>query len=127
MRMEVKRLTQPIPGDPEMLEETFTTLLDNAIKHNPPGTEVVAELTSQDGTAVVRISDNGKGISEDLVARIFDEGARDKGAGSSRGTGMGLYIAKMLTELQGGAIKVESQPGKGSTFSVTLPFGRPER
>lgn len=124
LRMEVERFSQPISGDPEMLEETFSTLLDNAIKHNPPGTEVVAELTSRDGTAIVRISDTGKGISEDLVARIFDEGTRDRGAGSSRGTGMGLYIAKMLTELQGGTIKVGSEPGKGSTFSVALPSGR---
>ena len=122
LRMEVQRLTQPVPGDPQMFEEIFTTLLDNAIKHNPPGTEVVAELTRQDGTAVVRVSDTGKGISADLVAHIFDEGAREAGAGSSRGTGMGLYIAKLLTESQGGTISVESRPEKGSVFSVALPL-----
>ena len=126
LSMEVQRLNQAVSGDPQMFEEIFTTLLDNAIKHNPSGTEVVAELTSQNGIALARISDTGKGISQDLVTHIFDEGARDGGAGAAPGTGMGLYIAKMLTELHGGTIKAESQTGKGSVFSVTLPFNRPQ-
>ena len=127
LRMEVQRLTQPVLGDPQMFEEIFTTLLDNAIKHNPSGTEVVAELTPQDGMALTRISDTGKGMSQELVSRIYDEGTRDRAAGAPRGTGMGLYIAKMLTELHGGTIKVESELGKGSVFSVALPFDRAER
>ena len=126
LRMEVQRLTEPVPGDPGMFEEIFTTLLDNAIKHNPPGTEVVAELTGQDGMALVRVSDTGKGMSQELVATIFDEGARDRGAGAPPGTGMGLYIAKMRTELHGGSIKAESHHGKGSVVSVALPLSRPE-
>ena len=125
LRMEVQRLTQAVPGDPQMFEEIFTTLLDNAIKHNPPGTEVVADLTRQDGQALARISDTGKGMERDLVTRIFDEGAGDRGAGASCGTGMGLYIAKMLTELHGGTIKVESHPGQGSVLcSPALRFIR---
>ena len=124
LRMEVQRLTQAVPGDPQMLEEIFTTLLDNAIKHNPPGTEVVAELTSRNGLALARISDTGKGMRQELVSRIFDEGARDRGAGAASGTGMGLYTARMLTELHGGTIIVESESEKGSVFSVELPFER---
>ncbi len=126
LRMEVQGLTQPVPGDPQTFEEIFTTLLDNAIKHNPPGTNVVAELTGADGMALTRISDTGKGMNQDLVARIFDEGARDGSAGAPPGTGMGLYIAKMLTELHGGTIHVESEPGEGSVFSIALPFDRPK-
>ena len=122
LSMDVQRPTQPVPGDPQMFEEIFTTLLDNAIKHNPPRTEVVAELLGRNGMVVARISDTGKGMSPDLVDRIFDEGARDGGAGAPRGTGMGLYIAKMLTELHGGTIEVESAPGEGSVFSVALPL-----
>ena len=122
LRMEVQRLTQPVPGDPQMFEEIFATLLDNAIKHNPPGTEVVAELTRNGDIALARISDNGKGMNEELVTHIFQQGARDGGAGTPRGTGMGLYIAKMLTELHGGAITVESEPDKGSVFIVSLPL-----
>ena len=122
LRMEVKRLTEPVPGDPQVLEEIFTILLDNAIKHNPPGTEVVAELTRRNGMALARISDTGKGMDQELMSHIFDAGERDAGAGTPRGTGMGLYIAKMLTELHGGTIEVESQPQQGSVFSVALPL-----
>ena len=127
LSMEVQRLPQAVPGDPQMLEEIFTTLLDNAIKHNPPGTEVVAELVPHNAMALARISDTGKGMSEDLVSHIFDEGSRDRSAGTPSGTGMGLYIARMLTELHGGTIKAESKLGKGSVFSVALPFTRLER
>jgi len=122
LRMEVQLLTQSVPGDPQMFEEIFATLLDNAIKHNPPGTEVVAELSRDNGRALARISDNGKGMKAELVTHIFQQGARDRGAGTPQGTGMGLYIAKMLTELHGGAITVESEPNKGSAFTVSLPL-----
>ena len=124
LRMEVQRLTQLVPGDPQMFEEIFATLLDNAIKHNPPGTEVVAELSRDNGTALARISDNGKGMNDELVTHIFQPGARQVGAGTPRGTGMGLYIARMLAELHGGDISVESKPDKGSAFTVSLPLIR---
>lgn len=124
LSMEVQRLTQAISADPQMCEEIFTTLLDNAIKHNPPGTEVVAELTRKNGMAHAMISDNGQGMSPELVERIFDEGERDRAAGSQQGTGMGLFIANELTNLHGGSIKVQSEPGQGTRFEVALPFDR---
>lgn len=127
LRMEVQQLSQPVSGDPQMFEELFTTLLDNAIKHNPPETEVVAELTRRNGMALAVISDNGKGMSEELVTRIFDEGGRDRGAGTAGGTGMGLYIAKTLVGLHGGSLEVTSKLGEGSTFSVALPFDQSRR
>ncbi len=127
LRMEVQQLSQPVSGDPQMFEELFTTLLDNAIKHNPPETEVVAELTRRNGMALAIISDNGKGMSEELVARIFDEGARDRGAGTARGTGMGLYIARMLVDLHGGTLSGESRLGEGSILSVAVPFDKSSR
>ena len=124
LRMDVQGAAQAIPADPEMVEEILTTLLDNAIRHNPAGTEVVAELERRDGSAVIRVSDNGKGMAPEVVSRIFDEGTRAGGAGASRGTGMGLYIAKLLTELQGGTISADSELDKGSVFSVSLPLER---
>lgn len=127
LRLEFQQIPiPPVSGDREILSMIFTTLLENAIKHNPPETEVVADLIRQDGFARVRISDNGKGIKEELLKIIFVPGVRLGLAGAPRGAGMGLYIAKMLTELQGGTITVESQLGEGSVFSVSLPFERPE-
>jgi signal transduction histidine kinase len=124
--MDVQPLSAPICGDPQMFEEIFTTLLDNAIKHNPPGTAVVAELSGRDGMALTRISDTGKGMDPELIACLFGRGARDGRAGAPPGTGMGLYIAKTLTELHEGTISVDSEPGKGSVFSVALPLARRE-
>jgi len=121
-RVEVDGPNRPVTADPLMLEEIFTTLLDNAVKHSPPGTEVVAELTRRNGMALVRISDNGKGIKEELLRKIVNEGEKDNGAGAAAGSGMGLYIAKTLTEIHGGNFSVEAEWGKGATFSVELPF-----
>jgi two-component system phosphate regulon sensor histidine kinase PhoR len=122
LRMDVQRPNAPVSGDPQMFEEIFRTLLDNAIKHNPPGTEVVAELSTRDGMALTRISDTGEGVRQHLMANLFEEGATDRQAGAPRGTGMGLYIARMLTELHSGTITLESEPGRGSVFSVALPL-----
>ena len=65
-----------------------------------------------------------KGLRPEKLARIFDAGVREGGAGASAGTGMGLYIAKLLAELQGGDISAESELGKGSSCTVKLPTVR---
>jgi signal transduction histidine kinase len=127
LSMNVESLGALVSGDPQMFEEIFSTLLENAIKHNPPGTEVVAELSARNGIALTRISDTGKGVSSHLIADLFEEGAGDRQAGAPRGTGMGLFIARMLTELHQGTITLESEPGKGSVFTVALPVASLER
>ena len=124
LRMEVREAPKAVPADPEMVEEILTTLLDNAIKHNAPGTEVVAEVASRNGCAEVCVSDNGKGIALADPNDVFEEGMRDRRAGASRGTGMGLYVAKLLTDLQGGTLGVTTEAGKGSSFRLTLPLSR---
>lgn len=116
-----------ISADPMALREVFSNLLENAVKHNNPGTEVSAEVKLLDRRMLVRIADNGKGLSPDLVKTIFDKGTRDYRPGSrARSTGMGLYLAKLLVELHGGEIEVDSQPGGGTEFRVTLPLRRTE-
>lgn len=113
---------RPVTADRLMLEEIFTTLLDNAIKHNPPGTQVAAELTHSNDMALVRISDNGKGIDGNVLRKAFEPGGKDNRAGAAPGSGIGLFIAKTLTEIHRGTISVESELGKGSVFSVELPY-----
>jgi two-component system phosphate regulon sensor histidine kinase PhoR len=98
------------------------TLIDNAIKHNRPKTKIMAEIDSSDEGATIRISDNGDGMKPENLSRIFDIGVREGGAGAPAGSGMGLHIAKLLTELQGGDISVESKLGQGSVFTVKLPI-----
>jgi signal transduction histidine kinase len=69
------------------------------------------------------ISDNGPGISDQMLPRIFERFYRGDVARSGAGVGLGLAIARELIELQGGAIAVASEPGRGTTFTVTLPLG----
>lgn len=114
-----------ISADPMALREVFSNLLENAVKHNSAGTEVSAEVKRQNHRMLVRIADNGKGMSEDLLKTIFDKGSRAYRPGSrARSTGMGLYLAKLLVELHGGEITVDSQPGGGTEFKISLPLRR---
>ncbi len=111
-------------GDKVRLEQTLVNLLDNAIKFNRSGGTVRVEAGhTPDGKARVTISDNGIGIPSDEVRRIFErfyrvDKARSRDVG---GTGLGLSIVKHVIERMNGTVEVESQLGKGSTFTVLLP------
>jgi len=114
-----------ISADPLALREVFSNLLENAVKHNNTGTEVSAEVKLRKDRMLARIADNGDGISEELVKTIFDKGSRNYRPGSrARSTGMGLYLAKLLVELHGGEIAVDSHQGSGTEFQITLPLRR---
>ena len=93
-----------ISADPMALREVFSNLLENAVKHNGPGTEITAEVKPQDGRLQVRIADNGKGLNPEILSTIFEKGSRNYRPGMARGTGMGLYLCKLLVELHGGEI-----------------------
>lgn len=113
-----------IPGNGESLTEAFLNILENGVKYNRE--YGVLELTaSGSGThAVVSIRDTGGGMGKEETERIFDRFYRADTARNTDGTGLGLSIAKTIIEAHGGAITLESEPGKGSTFTVTLPGTR---
>jgi signal transduction histidine kinase len=113
-----------ISADPMALREVFSNLMENAVKHNRPGTEISAEVKQHDGRLQVRIVDNGKGLPTDLLGTIFEKGSRSYRPGMVRGTGMGLYLCKTLVELHGGEISVSSQNGTGTEFQISLPLRR---
>jgi two-component system, OmpR family, phosphate regulon sensor histidine kinase PhoR len=117
-----------LPGDAEGLERLVVNLLDNAIKYNQPGGEVVVRLAQADGEALLEVSDTGIGIPQEALPRIFERFYRvDKGRSREEGgTGLGLAIVKHVAQAHGGQIEVESRLGKGSTFRVHLPLGRAE-
>lgn len=109
--------------DPHRLLQVLTNLLGNAIKFSERG-GAVAVTTARSGDDVrISVSDHGRGIPADQLAKVFERfGQVD--AGDSRrqgGTGLGLAIAKEIVVRSGGTLAVESQPGRGSTFTVTLP------
>ncbi|HEX6625800.1 MAG TPA: ATP-binding protein [Pyrinomonadaceae bacterium] len=113
-----------VSADRAKLRRVLVNLLSNAVKFTPKGgrIEVNAE---RDGKRAVRVSvtDTGVGIPPEDLARLFDkfEQARSRATRSEKGTGLGLYITRQLVELHGGEINVESEVGKGSTFSFTIP------
>ncbi len=116
--------------DADKVEKILFNLLSNAFKFTPEGGTIrvrVSETGNEDAGAVeISVKDTGPGIPADQVAYIFDRFRQMEGAaGQARGgTGIGLALVKELAELHGGAIRVESEPGFGSEFTVTLPKGR---
>jgi signal transduction histidine kinase len=113
-----------VHADRTKLRRILVNLLSNALKFTGKGGTVEVRGT-REGDELVRISikDTGVGIAREDVERLFDkyEQARSRATRGEKGTGLGLYITKQLVELHGGEIKVESEIGKGSTFSFTLP------
>ena len=110
-------------GDEMKLRRLLLNLSDNAVKYTPEGGQVVFRSQSEDGYAEIQVTDTGIGIEAQDLVRIFDrfyrvDKSRSRGEG---GYGLGLAICKWIAEAHGGTIRVESSPGKGSTFSVRLP------
>lgn len=106
--------------DVEKMERVFFNLVSNAVKYTPDGGSVSIALGEKEGCAVISVSDTGEGIKPGDIGKIFDRFFQvDKI--HPRGSGIGLSLAKAFVELHGGSIGVESELGKGSRFSVTLP------
>jgi signal transduction histidine kinase len=110
--------------DSVQTERVISNLLSNAIKFTPAGGHVALELAEGEDEMVIRVLDDGPGIGEDEIARLFekyDRGARAGGEGS----GLGLFIVKAVAEAHGGTVKVASIRGMGTSVTVTLPLSAP--
>ena len=107
--------------DPKWTEEAVCNLLDNALKYTPAGGTVTVEVKNYELFSVIRVSDTGLGISKGEQAKIFGRFYRAPGAYQAEGVGIGLYLTGQIAEKQGGYVKVESTPGKGSAFSLYIP------
>jgi len=109
-------------GDPKLLSQVFDNLLSNAIKYSPGGGVVIITLRAEDGRYVVAVKDNGIGIPPADVGRLFERYFRGSNVSGIVGTGVGLDLVKMVVDLHGGDIAVESQEGNGACFTVRLPI-----
>lgn len=107
--------------DPKWTEEAVCNLLDNALKYTPAGGAVTVEVKNYELFSAIRVSDTGLGIPEAEQAKIFGRFYRAPGAYQADGVGIGLYLTRQIAEKQGGYVKVESIPRKGSAFSLYLP------
>ena len=114
--------------DTTKVKEIFVNILNNAIKYTPSGGSVMINIDElvcdEPGYMMVRtrVSDTGIGMSQDYLTKIFDAFTRERNTTKSKitGSGLGMSIVKRYVDLLGGTIDVESEPGKGSTFTVTL-------
>lgn len=113
-----------VPGDELKLRQVLDNLLSNAIKYSPEGGMIDVGGSSSDDQITVYIKDPGVGLSESDREHLFERFYRVDSALSrkTQGTGLGLYLSKAIVEAHGGEMLVESQPGKGATFSFTLPL-----
>jgi signal transduction histidine kinase len=117
------RVDEDVPTvatDPTQLHRVLAILLDNALKYSEAPVDL--SLSREDGRAVISITDRGCGIPEADIPHIFDRFYRAQGSSRADGTGLGLALAREINDHLGGEIRVQSRPGAGSTFSVTLPL-----
>ncbi len=112
-----------VTGDHNRLVQVFTNLLGNGLKFSPDGSAIYVSLSADDGSAITRIRDEGKGISEEFLPMVFERFRQDVASSSSNGgLGLGLAIVRNLVEMHGGTVRAESEgEDKGSTFTVILP------
>ena len=110
-------------GDERKIKQILLNLLSNALKFTPEGGQISINARQLNGSVQISVTDTGIGIAPEDQARIFEEFRQVGGdhTHKSEGTGLGLTLAKKFVELHGGTIWVESDVGKGSTFTFTLP------
>lgn len=119
LTVEAAGTPAPIDVDPARIREVLTNLLVNALRYTPRGGQIRVEVRAEPGMpATVAVADTGRGISPGELPHIFD---RFYKSSDSRGTGLGLTIAKNLVTAHGGEIVAESVPGQGTTIRLTLP------
>jgi len=115
----------PVVGDAARLDQAFSNLLDNALRHTPAGGQVeLSALPTSEATVEITVSDTGCGIPPAELPRIFERFYRlDKARAGNSGTGLGLSIVREIVGAHGGSIRAASQVGQGSRFTITLPTG----
>jgi signal transduction histidine kinase len=115
-----------VPGDPSWLHQLFANLLHNAIKYTPAGGRIEVNAAPREQGVSVIIRDTGIGIDPEQAANVFEPFQRAAGRPETPGVGLGLPLAREIARAHGGEIALESEPGKGSTFTVSLPTVCPD-
>jgi two-component system, OmpR family, sensor kinase len=111
----------PMVGDAKLLFQVFSNILSNAIKYSPSGAKIEVAMTGNAGEIAVVITDHGIGIPAGDLDRVFERYHRGGNVSGIVGTGVGLYLVKMVVDLHHGTVDVQSREGEGSRFTVRLP------
>ena len=123
---EIDDSVREIEGDERKVKQILFNLLSNAVKFTPAGGRVTLATNLVHGRVEISVRDTGVGISTEDQIQIFDEFFQVGRENAQEGTGLGLALTKRFVELHGGQIRIESEPGLGSTFTVTLPVRQPK-
>ncbi|UTR09579.1 ATP-binding protein [Evansella sp. LMS18] len=122
---DIKEIDNPVPADPDRIEQVLTNLIDNAIRHTSSDGDVTLRVEPADDGVRIDVEDTGSGIPEEDLPFVFErfykaDKARTRGRA---GTGLGLAIVKNIVDAHKGKISAHSKVGEGTTFSVFLPYG----
>jgi signal transduction histidine kinase len=123
VRVEVEPPVATICSDPAKLQDALRNLVENAVNYSPEGSRIVLAARPTGGGVAITVSDEGPGIPELDLERIFERFYRVDKARSreSGGTGLGLSIVKHLVELLGGRVSATNRPQGGAVFTISLP------
>lgn len=121
IRVETSLQALSVRGNRAMLTRAVINLVDNAIRYGCDGGFVRMELTREGNEAIIRVTDDGEGLSEDALKHVFDRFWRGDSARATQGTGIGLAIVAAAARAHGGEAQAQSAPGKGSCFIIRLP------
>ena len=123
--VEVPESLPPLHADRRAIRKILLNLLSNAVKFTPEGGRIKLAATASNGRQTIEVNDSGIGISAEDLPGLTDPFKRAKSDPylSQEGTGLGLAIVKALVELHSGDLRIESEPGLGTTVTVTLPGG----
>jgi len=127
IRLTVARSELPLlMGDPERLRQIICNLISNSIKFVKEGGEITVSAEAESNFAAISVADTGEGIPPELMPHIFEKFRQGEESLKRRrgGTGLGLALVKTLAELHDGSVSVKSELGKGTTFTVRIPFVR---
>jgi signal transduction histidine kinase len=114
-----------LEADERKVKQILFNLLTNAVKFTPAGGQVTLAASVVDDQIEISVRDTGVGINDEDQVKIFEEFYQVGRAKTQEGTGLGLALTRRLVELHHGRLRVESEPGVGSTFTVTLPLRQP--
>jgi signal transduction histidine kinase len=123
VRLEAEPI-RPFAGDPTRMGQVLDNLLSNALKFTPPGGTIRVGVRKHGKSCLIEVADTGPGIEPDDLEHLFDRFYRTNSANRAQvqGVGLGLAITKTIVDAHGGEIAVESEPGAGTTFTVSLPI-----
>jgi two-component system, OmpR family, sensor kinase len=118
----------PLTGDGDRLAQVFTNLVDNALKFTPSGGRITLQAAQTGSEVQIDVTDTGTGIPAEALPHIFDrfyQADPSRPGGGKHGAGLGLSIVKEIVAAHGGKISVRSEPGEGSTITISLPCNKP--